>query len=147
MRAGEDHYSMRSIFAAAAGLFVATSALACPEPEGERHVITSEPPYDAKPDEVVLKVSVPHDVANQGFDRWQTIRVKVVEVLQGMYTGESIVLENGWISPTVRITTSCSRLGVESGYVAGRLGVDTTGHPVLFTRPRKLARFERGYAR
>jgi hypothetical protein len=136
---------MRPILAAALGL-MASSALACPEPGAERHVITIESPHDAKPDELVLRVAVPQGSgSNPHFIGWQTIRAKVLQVLQGNYAGESIVLENGWISPTVRMTSSCSRLGVDSGYVVGRLLVDKTGHQVLITRPRRLARFEPDY--
>jgi hypothetical protein len=137
---------MRPILAVVFGL-VASSALACPEPGAERHVITSELPRDAKPDELVLKVSIPQDTDRQHYDRWQTLRARVLQVLQGNYPAESIVLENGWVSPTVRMTSDCSRLGVDNGYVVGRLGLDGTGHPVLFTRPRKLARFDVGYAK
>jgi hypothetical protein len=93
---------MRPILAVVFGL-VASSALACPEPGAERHVITSELPRDAKPDELVLKVSIPQDTDRQHYDRWQTLRARVLQVLQGNYPAESIVLENGWVSPTVRM--------------------------------------------
>ena len=137
---------MRLIFAATACALAASPALGCPQPDAERHAITSLPPYDAKPEEVVLKVSVPPRIDGGNPAGWQTIQVNVEEVFQGQYGGRTIILESGWASPTLRAFSSCDRLGPSDGYVSGKLKVDEHGYGTLYTRQRTSPRFDEQYA-